>query len=398
MSNSHPLSGVKVLDLGQIYNAPYCTLLLAYMGAEVIKLEPPNGGEHLRKRLGKEGAQFPFLMLNNNKKSITLNLKDEKGKKIFRKLVKKVDVVVENFSNGVMERLGLGYEQLKEINPSIIYASGKGYGSTGPYKEFPAMDLTIQALSGIMSITGFEDRPPVKAGPAMADFFGGIHLFAGVVTALYKKAVTGQGDKVEVAMYDTIYPSLASSLGYYFGKKEVPPRTGNRHGGLAESPYNVYKTSDGYLAIICLNNKHWTNLLRVMGREDLIDDPRYDSIPKRIARMDELDQLIESWTKEHPKWELANKLLNNHVPCAPVQDLDEIHRDEQYRVRKMIIDIEHPVYGKITVPGNPIKIESQNDFEIIPTPQLGQHNWEIYHDWLGISEEEFHELKEQNVI
>ena len=393
-----PLEGVTVLDLGQIYNAPYCTLLLAYLGAEVIKLEPVNGGEHLRKRLGKEGAQFPFLMLNNNKKCITLNLKQEQGKKIFLELVKKVDVVIENFAYGVMDRLGFSYETLKEVNPSIIYASGTGFGTKGPYKELPAMDLTIQALSGIMSITGFEDRPPVKAGPAIADFTGGIHLFGGVMTALYKKARTGEGDRVEVSMFDAVYPSLASSLGYYFGQNEPPPRTGNRHSGLAEAPYNAYPTIDGHIAIFCVNDKHWTNLMNVMNLKEFIDDPRYSTIPERIKRIDEVDQMIAEWTKGFNKKDLFQLLSNHHVPCASVQDLDDIHKDEHYRMSKMINDIDHPVYGKITVPGNPIKLKSQDDLEIIPASQLGEQNWEIYHSILGISEEEFAELAENKVI
>jgi CoA:oxalate CoA-transferase len=393
-----PLEGVTVLDLGQIYNAPYCTLLLAYLGAEVIKLEPVNGGEHLRKRLGKEGAQFPFLMLNNNKKCITLNLKDEKGKELFLELVKKVDVVIENFAYGVMDRLGFSYEKLLEVNPSIIYASSTGFGGKGPYKDLPAMDLTIQALSGIMSITGFEDRPPVKSGPAIADFTGGIHLFGGVMTALYKKAKTGEGDRVEVSMFDAVYPSLASSLGYYFGHNQPPPRTGNRHSGLAEAPYNVYPTLDGHIAIFCVNDKHWANLMNVMNLPDFIDDPRYSTIPERIKHIDEVDEMITEWSKGFNKRDLFQLLSANHVPCAAVQDLEDIHNDEHYRISNMINDIDHPVYGKISVPGNPIRLQSQNDLEIVPAPQLGEHNMEIYHELLGIPKETLEELLVKKVI
>ncbi|MFD4818053.1 CaiB/BaiF CoA transferase family protein [Peribacillus butanolivorans] len=393
-----PLEGVKILDLGQIYNAPYCTLLLGYLGAEVIKLEPVNGGELLRKRSGNEGAQFPFLMLNNNKKCITLNLKHEKGKKLFFELVKQVDVVIENFSTGVMDRLGFSYEKLQSLNPSIIYASGTGFGSTGPYKDLPAMDLTIQALSGIMSITGFDDKPPVKTGPAMADFFGGIHLFGGVMTALFKKAKTGMGDRVEVSMFDAVYPSLASSLGYYFGHKEQPPRTGNRHGGLAEAPYNVYPTLDGHIAIFCVNDKHWANLMNVMDLIELIDDPRYSTIPERVKRIDELDRMISDWTSKFNKKDLFQLLNKNNVPSASVQDLDDIHKDEHYRATKMINEIDHPVHGKIIVPGTPIKLQSHDDFEIQPAPQLGEHNWEIYHQMVGITANEFKSLMELQVI
>ena len=257
MGRPLPLEGVTVVDLGQIYNGPYCSFLLAMAGARVIKIETP-GGEHLRKRSVVAGAALPFAMLNSNKTFATLNLKTERGRELLREMVRRSDILVENFAPGVMDRLGVGYEVLSQVNPRLVYGAGSGYGRSGPKKDFPAMDLTVQAMAGIMHVTGFPDRPPVKAGPAMGDFMGGVHLYGGIVTALYESQKTGQGRLVEVSMQEAVYASLASNLGLHFSMgNSVPPRTGNRHGGMAEAPYNVYPTQDGYIAIICVGEVHW---------------------------------------------------------------------------------------------------------------------------------------------
>jgi len=276
LSHSPPLSGVKVLDLTQIYNGPYATYLMAQAGADVIKIEPP-GGEHLRKRDKSTGVTEPFAALNGNKSSLVLNLKNEAGRSVIRRLVETADVVVENFAPGVMDRLGLGAEALHAINPRLVFASGSGYGSSGPYRDFPAMDLTVQAMSGVMTITGMPDGPPLKAGPALCDFFGGIHLYGAILTALYKRAVTGQGSVAEVSMMNSVYPSLLSSLGLHaLGDRSVK-RTGNRHGGLTMAPYNVYPTADGGIAILTVADAHWKDLARVLGRPDWLEDPRFSA-------------------------------------------------------------------------------------------------------------------------
>ena len=209
-----PLSGVTVIDLGQIYNGPYCTFMMAMAGAEVIKVEP-IGGENLRRRAAVGGAAVPFAMLNSNKKFVTLNLKSVPGRDVFLRMIGRADVLVENFSVGAMERLGLGHETLCELNPQLVYASGSGYGRSGPMKAYPAMDIAVQAMSGLMSINGFEDRPPVKVGPAVADFFGGVHLYAAIASALFERHTTGRGQMVEVSMMESVYASLASNLGLY---------------------------------------------------------------------------------------------------------------------------------------------------------------------------------------
>ena len=232
-----PLTGLLVLDLGQIYNGPYCSFLLARAGATVIKIEPP-GGENMRRRAVVGGAILPFAMLNSNKRFITLNLKSEAGRDLLLDLSAKADVVVENFAPGVMDRLGVGPQALLKRNPRLVYGAGSGFGWTGPYREYPAMDLTVQAMSGVMSITGEADGPPMKAGPALCDFFGGVHLYGAIVTALFERERTGEGRFVEVAMLDAVYPSLSSALGLWYGTQgAAPARTGNRHSGLAEAPY-----------------------------------------------------------------------------------------------------------------------------------------------------------------
>jgi len=253
--HKQPLVGVTVLDFGQIYAAPYATLLLALNGATVIKVEPLHG-EPLRKRnaVKETGADLPFYILNSNKRGVTLNLKDPRGLQLAWRLTALADVVVENFRPGMMESYGLGAAAMRERHPQLIYASCSGYGKTGAYRDLPAMDLTIQAMCGVMTSTGYPENAPVKAGPAIADFLGGIHLYGAITTALYRRAVTGEGSTVDVAMLEAVYPSLMSNLGLYLGARTPPPdRTGNRHGGLAVAPYNVFPTLDGHIAIITVS-------------------------------------------------------------------------------------------------------------------------------------------------
>ncbi len=291
------LEGVVVIDLSHIYNGPYATFLMAMAGATVIKIEP-LGGEHLRIRANLGGASLPFAMLNCNKKAITLNLKSERGRSLLLDMVRKADVLVENFAPGVTDRLGIGATVLQEANPRLIYASSSGYGRSGPYRDYPAMDLTVQAMSGVMSITGFQDREPVKAGPAVCDFFAGTHLFGGIMMALYEREKTGKGKTVEVSMQEAVYASLSSNLGMYHGSGgKLPPRTGNRHGGLAESPYNVYPARDGHIAIICNNNRHFFALLKAMGRDELQDDPRFCDLKSRIKHINE----VMRWSVSGPQ-------------------------------------------------------------------------------------------------
>lgn len=368
---SAPFQGLRVIDLSQIYNGPYATYLMALGGAEVIKIEPP-GGEPLRRRGVVGGAALPFAMLNGGKASVVLDLKTADGKAALIHLVRTADVIVENFAPGVMDRLGVGWDMLREINPNLIYASSSGYGRDGPYAAFPAMDLTIQAMGGVMHTTGFADRPPVKAGPAMADFFAGIHLYGAIATALYDRSNTGVARRVEVSMQDAVYASLSSSLGMHWSSKgESPARTGNRHGGLAESPYNVYPTSDGYIAIICVGEAHWRSLCGLMGQEGLADDPRFSSLKARVEHMDLIDEAVSAWTMLRPKAALFEQMMAAKVPCAPVRTLDEVMHDPNMHARGSLVWQDHPDLGRIVVQQTPFRFEGVEPVEIAPSRQLG---------------------------
>ena len=393
-----PLNGVIVIDLGQIYNGPYCTFLMAMAGARVIKVEP-KGGENLRRRAKVGGAAVPFAMLNSNKECITLDLKSARGKELFRAMVAKADVVIENFSQGAMERLSLGFDALSEINPGLVYASGSGYGRSGPMMNYPAMDIAVQAMSGLMSINGFEDRPPVKVGPAVADFMGGVHLYAGVVTALYARQSTGKGRLVEVSMMESVYPSLASNLGLYYAKKgQVSGRTGNRHGGMAESPYNAYPALDGFIAIVASSDEQWSRLLAAIGRPELVGDPRYATLGERVLRMDEVDEIVEAFTRTRSKNDAFRQLVGANVTCAPVRDLDEVVNDEQMLGRQALEWVEHPLYGRIPLPRSSLRFSDTPMPEIEPSGEVGRDNASVYGEWLGLGAEGVADLVNRQVI
>jgi CoA:oxalate CoA-transferase len=395
---AQPLAGVVVIDLSHIYNGPYATFLMAMAGAEIIKVEPRDG-EHLRVRANLGGAALPFAMLNGNKRSVTLNLKSKRGRDVLLKMIRKADVLVENFAPGVTERLGIGPEVLMAENPRLIYASSTGYGRSGPYRDHPAMDLTMQAMSGVMSITGFPDRPPLKAGPALCDFFAGTHLYGGIMTALFERERTGEGRLVEVSMLESVYPALASNLGMYHARGgQVPVRTGNRHGGMAESPYNVYPTSDGHIAIIGNHDRHFAALLQAMGREDLASDPRFDSLKSRIANMDAVDELVGEWTARFPKEQLAEQLRALRVPCAPVRDLAEVVNDPHLHARGSLERQAHPDFGDITVQRSPIRMEGTPRVAMQPSARLGADNDAVYAGWLGLTDDELRALAEDGSI
>jgi CoA:oxalate CoA-transferase len=393
-----PLAGITVIDLSHVYNGPYATLLLALGGARVVKVEP-RGGEHLRSRGDMGGAALPFAMLNSNKDVVTLNLKSDQGKKLLLEMVARADVLVENFAPGVMERLGLGPDVLQALNPRLIYGASSGYGKTGPYRDYPAMDLVMQAMSGVISITGHPDQPPVKAGPALCDFGAGIHLYAAIVTALYERERTGRGRVVEVTMQDAVYASLASNLGMLHARGgEEPPRTGNRHGGLGISPYNAYAASNGFVVINAPGDQHFRSILDVIGRPDLKDDPRFTTRSARVAHMREVDELLEAWTRERSKEDVAELLLAAAVPCAPVRELREVVLDRNMHARGSLQWVDHPELGRVVLPHSPLQFEGTPRLPIRPSGKLGQDNAAVYGGWLGHSDEELEALARDGVI
>jgi CoA:oxalate CoA-transferase len=394
----YPLSGITVLDLSHVYNGPYAAFLMALAGATVIKIEPLHG-EHLRSRGDLGGADLPFAMLNSNKKPVTLNLKSEKGKELLRELVVRADILVENFAPGVMDRLGVGAEELHKINPRLIYGSSSGYGKDGPYRDYPAMDLVMQAMCGIINSTGFPDQPPVKSGAAVCDFSAGIHLYGAIMTALYERERTGKGRVVEVAMQDAIYASLASNYGMVHARgADAPERTGNRHGGLGIAPYNVYATSDGYVVLNCPGDHHFRAVLDVIGRPELKDDPRFASRSSRVVNFQAVDELIESWTKTATKHEVAKRLLAAAVPCAPVRNLVEVMNDDNMHARGSLQSIDHPQLGRVALPHSPLVFEGTPRLPLQPSGPLGSSNDEIFGEWLGHSEQELSAWKRGGVI
>jgi len=393
-----PLTGITVLDFGQIFQGPYATLLMAKAGANVIKIEPPHG-EPLRRRAAPgHSASLPFAMLNANKRAITLNLKSERGRDLLYRMVERADVLLENFSPGTLDDLGVGYAVLQTINPQLVYATGTGFGITGPDRDNLAMDFTIQAQSGIMSVTGFPDGPPVKAGPTLVDFMGGIHLYAAVVTALFQREHTGLGQLVEIAMQETVYSSLASSLDYHVRTGEIPPRTGNRQSALATAPYNAFETADGWVAIHVVTEGHWQNLLKAMGREDLAEDPRFATNAGRVANLAATDELITAWTKTKGKMEVFAAASRYRIPCAPVRNVKEVMNDPHMHARGMLERIVHPDLGDIIVPTTPLRLHGADRVATVPSPTVGQHNAEIYGGWLGLPESELASLQEAGVI
>lgn len=394
----YPLSGVTVLDLTQIYNGPYATFLMAMAGANIIKVEPLTG-ENLRSRGDLGGVAYPFAMLNANKSPVTLNLKTEEGKALLKEMAAKADILIENFAPGVMDRLGVGAEVLREINPRLIYGSSSGYGSDGPYRNYPAMDLVMQAMCGVINSTGFADQPPVKSGAALCDFFAGIHLYGAIMTALYERERTGKGRVVEVSMQDATFFSLASNYGMVHARGDAAPeRTGNRHGGLGVAPYNAYATKDGYLVVNAPADHHWQAILQVIGRTDLKDDERLKTRTARVQNAELVDELLETWSRKQGKDEAAEAMLGKTVPCAPVRNLREVMNDENMLARGSLQRINHPSLGWVNMPHSPLNMIGLPRMPLAPHRELGECNEEIYGNWLGHSAEELAALKEKGAI
>jgi formyl-CoA transferase len=298
-----------------------------------------------------------------------------------------------------MDRLGLGAAVLQARNPRLVYATSSGYGTDGPYRDYPAMDLTVQAMSGVMASTGFPDQPPVKAGPAICDFTSGIHLYGAITTALVERARTGIGRIVEVSMMEAIYFSLSSNLGMLQAQGHAAPaRTGNRHGGLSLCPYNVYPASDGHIAIIVNHETHWRGLLTAFGRTDIADGPRWRSNAERVAEMEEVDALIASFTRDLPRKEAFDRLVAHRVPCAPVRSLDEVMHDPHLHARGMLRSIDHPQYGPMTVAASPLRFGGEANGPGRPSVPLGTDSRAVLAQRLGLNDAELDRLETERII
>lgn len=394
-----PLEGITVIDLGQIYLGPYAGFLMAKAGARVLKIEPLQGEAARSRAEVNPGALLPFEMLNANKRGIALDLKSERGREILRGLARHADVLIENFAPGVADRLGVGWSVLREDNSRLVYGTATGYGLSGPDRDGLAMDVTIQAAAGVMSVTGMADGPPLKAGVAVADFMGGVHLYAGIMTALVERSITGLGQRVEIAMQEAVVPSLASSFGMAFDKPaDTVLRTGNRHGGLAICPYNVYRASDGNIALIAVQEIHWRRLTEAMGRPELADDPAYATNAARVARMDDVDALIEDWTARQGVHELFEQAKSRRIPCAPVRDVHDVLSDPHMHQRGMLEWVENPRLGRIVQHNSPLRFSAAEGVPTRPAPELGEDTAAILEELLGLDEAHVNTLAAEGVV
>jgi len=372
-----PLDGLKVIDMGQVYLGPYCGLLFGFLGAEVIKIEGPTGDPiRFKTRAGENPGA---IMLNSNKKSVTLDLQDETDRADFLELVAGADVLIENFRPGTMERLGLGFDDvLSKLNPKLVYGSGKGYAADSECSDAPAMDFPIQAYTGLMAVTGFGDGPPVKSGAAITDFLTGVHLYAGIVSALLEREKSGMGQKVAVAMEDVAHHALASNISsYILSPDNFVERAGNSQGVLEVTPYDIYPAADGSVSIMCLIDRHWVALAGAMGAPHLATDPRYAGNIERTKRRAEVDAIVGTWTKNQTRAQIFATLNKANVPSAPVRQISEIARDPDMVKRGLIVEQPHPVIGSVPVPTSPFQFSRHPRIELRRAPQAGEHTNEV---------------------
>lgn len=395
------LDHIKILDLTQFEAGPSSTEILAFLGADVVKVEPPKGGDQGRYLLTeKPGVDAPyFLLLNANKKSLSINLKNEKGKALFKQLVPHFDVLVENYGPGAIAELGLGYDVLEKINPRLVYAQVKGFGTYGPYADYKSFDMIAQATGGAMSVTGTAETQPLKPGPTIGDTGTGIHCAVGILAALLQRDKTGRGQRVEVSMQDAVVNlNRIGMLAHYMGA--VPaPRTGNRAPGLA--PTDLYPCAPGgpndYAFLITTTAAMWEALLHAIGRADVLTDPRFAEQRARNKHFDELFEIIASWTRQRGKFEVMRILGEVGVPCGAVLDSGDVLANEHLRARGMITTIQHPTRGAFTMPGCAVQL-SDSPVQVEPAPLLGQHNNELLGSLLGLTTADLAGLKEDGII
>lgn len=398
MKEQGALEGVRVLDLTSYEAGPTCTLLLAFLGAEVIKIESPAWGNFNRHLFfGMQGQEdLYFVLLNLNKKSITLNLETEKGRALFNELITRSDVLVENFGKDKMARLGFSEEALNRCNPALVYASVTGYGSYGPYAAYPGMDMTAQAMGGLMSVTGNNGDPPLRCGATVADSGGGTNLALGIVSALYRREKTGKGVRVEVSLQDSAVCLGRSLLGTHIAFGSKTPKLGNRLKDVV--PWNIYSTAEGgYVAICVINQSTFEKLMQLIGKADVVEKFKLYSLKKRKNGREAIEKAIGDWVSSKTRAEAMTVLCENGIPCGAVQDSLEIADDPHLNHRELIANIVHPQWGKIKVLGCPVKF-ADNRMKIKASPKFGEHNQEIFSGLLGLSKEQIQQLKSSNII
>ena len=389
-----PLAGVRVLDLGHVFQGPYATFLLAMAGAEVIKIEPPKG-DMMRKR-GRDG-DYPFRALNGCKRGVVLNLKSPRGRELLLEMSNSADVLVENFAPAVMPRLGLGPEIFMKTNPRLIYASGSGFGRTGPYADNLALDLTIQAMGGMMSTTGEHGGRPLKAGVPVADFMSGIHLYGAIVTALFQRERTGRGRLVEVSMLESLFATLLPSAGHAYSSGHVPGRTGNRHVADSYVPFDTFEAADGWVAIVAATDEHWVNLAGAMNRPDLRDDPKLRNLKARIARIDEITEAVAQWAATLTRDQITAICRTHHVASAPLRDVQEVLTDPHLHARGFLTN-QVTEAGTVALMNSPLCFDGAPKRPLTPAPALGQDTDAVLTEWLGLNAATLQSLHAEGVI
>ena len=397
MTDHKALENIVVLDLTKVLAGPYCGAMLGDFGATVIKIEPPKGEDARFYGPYVNGESQYYGNLNRNKYGITLNLKSEEGREIFKKLASTADVIIENYRPGVMDRLGIGYSVLKELNPGLIYGSITGFGTYGPYADRPGYDILSQAMGGIMSLTGQEGDPPTRTGNAIGDVLGGMNLVIGILTALHARSTTGKGQYVDVSLVDSVVASLEQAWQRYFASGVLPTRHGNYYDAIA--PYDTFMAKDGEMVIACGNQKLYERFCNNhLNRPELIEDERFLTVPLRVKNNKIFKVFVEEWLSDRTVDETVRELLSDGIPAGPVMNLEQISKDEHIAgAREMFVTIEHPVSGKVKINGNPIKLSETKASIRMPAPVLGQHNEEILGK-LGYSQEEIEGFRENKVI
>jgi len=398
LDKSQSLLGIKVLDLSRVLAGPFCSMLLADMGAEVIKLEIPGKGDDSRNFPPfKKGESLYFINLNRGKRSITLNLKHREGKRIFMELVKWCDVLLENFTPGTMERLGLGYEVLKEVNPRLVYAAISGFGRAGPYSSRPGYDIIGQAMGGLLSITGWPDSPPTRVGTAIGDVLSALFCCIGILAALKVRDETGQGQLVDVALVDSVFASLENIPQKYFVEGEVPTRIGNRYEFVY--PYDTFKAADGWVIIGVANDAVWERFSESSGLKSLASDERFTTNQKRVDNHADLKAEIEMWSSKLRIAEIVELLNSRDVPAAPIYSIKDVVEDPHIaRSREMVVEMNHPLIGSVKLLNNPVKMTETKPKPRGPAPRLGEDTEEVLRELLGMTRREVKTLRKQGVL
>ena len=392
-----PLEGLVVLDLTRVLAGPFAGMMLADMGARVIKVENPQGGDDARAYTPfQNGESAYFMSLNRGKESVTLNLKHPEGKRILKELAARADILVENYKPGTMKKLGLDYDVLSRVNPRLIYAASSGFGQTGPYSDRPAYDLIVQGMGGLQSITGTDPKHPLKVGSSMADILAGIFAVTGILAALHHRDLTGRGQMVDVAMLDCLVATLENAVARYETSGVAPGPIGNDHPSIC--PFATFESADGFINIAAGNDVLWARLCEVLGIPETAADPRFLTNRDRIENWPALKAILNAQTQGKTTAQWMEALMAVQVPCGPINTIDKVVSDPQVLAREMIVPVDHPVAGKLKMPGVPIKFSETPASIAGPAPLLGEHVGAIYGGLLGMSEEEIRKLREEGAI